>query len=125
MLTTPTGEIERNKFTSFIFYKEIGMSITGIKIASFYGDTKKSNRVLTIELINFIKQELSRHDKIVWKASKSNIKAIRQYDAFLEEKKFIYEIFPELDYIRKYGNEEKIKSPRRSMLIYRVTGKAV
>jgi hypothetical protein len=60
-----------NKFTGFIFYKEIGKSITGVKMASFYDDTRKPNHILAADLINFIKPELPRHDKIVWRASKA------------------------------------------------------
>jgi hypothetical protein len=98
-----------NKFTGFLSYREEGNSIIAIKIASFKDDEKKSNVVLTDDLIKFVEKEACRRSKIEWVADKENNYANNQYERLLNKKKFIWN--------RVSGDGDKI-------WVYTVTGKS-
>jgi hypothetical protein len=64
--------IAGTKFEGFVTYVEKGKDIIGIKIASFYDDTKKANVVLARDLFKLLSSELPRRRIITWKANKNN-----------------------------------------------------
>jgi hypothetical protein len=97
-----------NKFTGFLIYIDDGREITGIKMASFFDDEKKSNVVLALDLINFIDKNISQREKIEWDVYIKNTGAINQYEKFLNKQKFIW---------------SRAKDKTGLMWIYTVTGK--
>jgi hypothetical protein len=97
-----------NKFTGFLVYIDDGREITGIKMASFFDDEKKSNIVLALDLINFIDKNISQREKIEWEVDVQNTRAINQYERLLNKRKFIW---------------SKINNKTARRWIYMVTGK--
>jgi hypothetical protein len=97
-----------NKFTGFMVYVDNGKEITGIKMASFFDDEKKSNIVIAADLIDFIDKNISQREKIEWEVDVLNTKAISQYERLLKKRKFIW-------------SKEMNQKARR--WIYTVTGK--
>jgi hypothetical protein len=97
-----------NKFTGFLIYVDDGREITGIKMASFFDDEKKSNSVLAFDLISFIDKYISQREKIEWEVDVQNTWAIRQYEKLLNKQRFIW-------------NRSMNKTARR--WVYTVTGK--
>jgi hypothetical protein len=68
-----------NSFTGFVTWVENGKSIVGVKIASFYDDTRYSNKTIVNDLRLFIQKEMPAHDKIEWEVEDGNDNAMRQY----------------------------------------------
>lgn len=97
-----------NKFTGFLVYIDDGREITGIKIASFFDDEKKSNIVIAADLINFIDKNIFQRERIEWEVDILNAKAVSQYERLLNKRKLVW------------SKRENQKSRR---WIYTVTGK--
>jgi hypothetical protein len=66
-------------FTGFVTWVEKGKNIVGLKIASFYDDTRYSNKTIVDDLHLFIQKEMPTHDKIEWEVEDGNDNARQQY----------------------------------------------
>jgi hypothetical protein len=97
-----------DKFTGFLVYIDDGREISGIKMASFFDDEKRSNLVIAADLVNFIDKNISQREKIEWEVDVLNKKAISQYERLLNKRKFIW---------------SKGKNQKARRWVYTVTGK--
>jgi len=76
-------------FVGFVLYINKGSVIEYVKTASFFDDRKKENPQLVYDLIvNFIKNELSRRERIEWVTDKNNKYANSQYVKLLRKNKY-------------------------------------